>query len=223
MSVRPVIVGVAGGSGSGKSTIVAELVRLLGLGITTVIRHDWYYRDLSHLELDDRTEVNFDHPSSLETELLVKHVMTLISRCPVDAPSYDFATHTRSSVTIQLEPSQVLILDGILALAHEQLRELMDICVFVDTDVKKRLERRLERDSGERGRSPASVTVTAANRNYVNWARGGNFNPSGRVSIPSVTGDGTGVFGATVTRTFEMVVDPDSSGAAYEVPACPTS
>ena len=157
MSVRPVIVGVAGGSGSGKSTIVAELVSLLGLGITTVIRHDWYYRDLSHLELDDRTEVNFDHPSSLETELLVKHVMTLISGCPVDAPSYDFATHTRSSATIQLKPSQVLILDGILALAHEQLRELMDICVFVDTDVKKRLERRLERDSGERERSPASV------------------------------------------------------------------
>ena len=157
MSAHPVIVGIAGGSGSGKSTIVTELVHLLGLGITTVIRHDWYYRDLSHLELDDRTEVNFDHPSSLETELLVKHVMTLISRCPVDAPSYDFATHTRSSATIQLKPSQVLILDGILALAHEQLRQLMDICVFVDTDVKKRLERRLERDSGERGRSPASV------------------------------------------------------------------
>ena len=130
---------------------------LLGLGITTVIRHDWYYRDLSHLEFDDRTKVNFDHPSSLEAELLVKHVMTLISGCPVDAPSYDFTTHTRSSATIQLKPSQVLILDGILSLAHEQLRELMDICVFVDTDVKKRLERRLERDSGERGRSPASV------------------------------------------------------------------
>ena len=157
MSVRPVIVGVAGGSGSGKSTTVAELVRLLGLGITTVIRHDWYYRDLSHLELDDRTEVNFDHPSSLETELLVKHVRTLISGYPVDAPSYNFSTHTRSSVTIKLEPSQVLILDGILSLAHEQLRKLMDICVFVDTDVEKRLERRLERDSGERGRSPASV------------------------------------------------------------------
>ena len=157
LSVRPVIVGVAGGSGSGKSTTVAELVRLLGLGITTVIRHDWYYRDLSHLELDDRTEVNFDHPSSLETELLVKHVRTLISGYPVDAPSYNFSTHTRSSVTIKLEPSQVLILDGILSLAHEQLRKLMDICVFVDTDVEKRLERRLERDSGERGRSPASV------------------------------------------------------------------
>ena len=157
MSAHPVIVGIAGGSGSGKSTIVAELVHLLGPGITTVIRHDWYYRDLSHLELEDRTEVNFDHPSSLETELLVKHVMTLIAGNSVDAPSYDFSTHTRSSSTIQLEPSQVLILDGILALAHEQLRKLMDICVFVDTDVEKRLERRLERDSGERGRNPASV------------------------------------------------------------------
>ena len=157
MSAHLVIVGIAGGSGSGKSTIVAELVHLLGPGITTVIRHDWYYRDLSHLELEDRTEVNFDHPSSLETELLVKHVMTLIAGNSVDAPSYDFSTHTRSSSTIQLEPSQVLILDGILALAHEQLRKLMDICVFVDTDVEKRLERRLERDSGERGRNPASV------------------------------------------------------------------
>ena len=132
-------------------------MHLLGPGITTVIHHDWYYRDLSHLELEDRTEVNFDHPSSLETELLVKHVMTLIAGNSVDAPSYDFSTHTRSSSTIQLEPSQVLILDGILALAHEQLRKLMDICVFVDTDVEKRLERRLERDSGERGRNPASV------------------------------------------------------------------
>ena len=157
MSAHPVIVGIAGGSGSGKSTIVAELVHLLGPGITTVIHHDWYYHDLSHLELEDRTEVNFDHPSSLETELLVKHVMTLIAGNSVDAPSYDFSTHTRSSSTIQLEPSQVLILDGILALAHEQLRKLMDICVFVDTDVEKRLERRLERDSGERGRNPASV------------------------------------------------------------------
>ena len=157
MSAGPVIVGIAGGSGSGKSTIVAELVDLLGLGITTVIRHDWYYRDLSHLELEERTAVNFDHPSSLDTELLIEHVMTLVSGKSVDAPFYDFSTHTRSSSTIQLEPPQVLILDGILTLANEQLRELMDIRVFVDTDVEKRLNRRLERDSGERGRSPASV------------------------------------------------------------------
>ncbi len=157
MSAGPVIVGIAGGSGSGKSTIVAELVDLLGLGITTVIRHDWYYRDLSHLELEDRTGVNFDHPFSLDTELLIEHVMTLVSGNSVDTPFYDFSTHTRSSSTIHLEPSRVLILDGILTLAHERLRELMDIRVFVDTDVEKRLDRRLERDSGERGRSPASV------------------------------------------------------------------
>ena len=157
MSAGPVIVGIAGGSGSGKSTIVAELVDLLGLGITTVIRHDWYYRDLSHLELEERTAVNFDHPFSLDTELLIEHVMTLVSGNSVDTPFYDFSTHTRSSSTIHLEPSRVLILDGILTLAHERLRELIDIRVFVDTDVEKRLDRRLERDSGERGRSPASV------------------------------------------------------------------
>ena len=157
MSAGPVIVGIAGGSGSGKSTIVAELVDLLGLGITTVIRHDWYYRDLSHLELEERTAVNFDHPFSLDTELLIEHVMTLVSGNSVDTPFYDFSTHTRSSSTIHLEPSRVLILDGILTLAHERLRELMDIRVFVDTDVEKRLDRRLERDSGERGRNPASV------------------------------------------------------------------
>ena len=157
MSAGPVIVGIAGGSGSGKSTIVAELVDLLGLGITTVIRHDWYYRDLSHLESEERTAVNFDHPFSLDTELLIEHVMTLVSGNSVDTPFYDFSTHTRSSFTIHLEPSRVLILDGILTLAHERLRELMDIRVFVDTDVEKRLDRRLERDSGERGRSPASV------------------------------------------------------------------
>ena len=157
MSAHPVIVGIAGGSGSGKSTIAAELVRLLGLGITTVIRHDWYYRDLSHFELEDRIEVNFDHPSSLETELLVKHVMTLIAGNSVDAPSYDFSTHTRSSSTTQLQPSPVLILDGILTLAHHQLRKLMDIQVFVDTDVEQRMERRLQRDLDERGRSAKSV------------------------------------------------------------------
>ena len=158
LSERPVIVGIAGGSGSGKSTIVKKLVRLLGPDIAIVIRHDWYYQDLSHLDLDDRVKVNFDPPSSLETDLLVEHVMTLIRGDSVDAPSYDFATHTRSSHTVRLELSRVVILDGILTLAHDQLRQLMDVRVFVDTDVTKRLERRLRRDIGARGRSPESVT-----------------------------------------------------------------
>ena len=193
MSAQPVIVGVAGGSGSGKSTIVAELVHLLGLGITTVICHDWYYRDLSHFELEDRTEVNFDHPSSLETALLVRHITTLISGNSVDAPCYDFSTHTRSSSTMQLQPSPVLILDGILTLAHHQLRKLMDIRVFVDTDEEQRMERRLQRDLNERGRSAKSVmqqfekTVLPMHNQFVEPSKkhadmiifGGFHDPSG--------------------------------------------
>jgi uridine kinase len=136
--VRPVVMGVAGGSGSGKSTVVREVRRVVGRKTVSVIHHDAYYRDLSHLTFEERAEVNFDHPDSLETELLVAHDM-------------------RRPQTRHLAPTPVVVIDGILALADERLRALMDLKVFVETDEQARLRRRIRRDMRDRGRSLASV------------------------------------------------------------------
>ena len=157
MSVRPAVLGVAGGSGSGKSTVVREVTRILGSERVSILRHDAYYRDLSHLEFEEREKVNYDHPDSLETELLVQHVEALLQGQAVDAPTYDFTTHTRRAETERVEPHAVLILDGILILADKGLRELMDLKVFVDTEADVRLVRRIRRDMKKRGRSADSV------------------------------------------------------------------
>ncbi|GMV06405.1 MAG: uridine kinase [Gemmatimonadota bacterium] len=155
--VRPVVLGVAGGSGSGKSTVVREVGRLLGEGVSTVLHHDAYYRDLAHLTPEERARVNFDHPDSLETGLMAEHVRALQDGLPVRVPTYDFTTHTRTTVTEELHPSVVLILDGILVLADARLRELMDLKVFVDTEADVRLLRRIRRDVVKRGRTADSV------------------------------------------------------------------
>lgn len=157
MSWRPVVLGVAGGSGSGKSTVVREVTRILGSEVVSVLRHDAYYRDQSHLEFEERVEVNYDHPDSLETELLIRHVEALLGGESVDVPTYDFTTHTRRAETERVEPHPVLILDGILILADEELRDLMELKVFVDTDADVRLMRRTRRDMRKRGRSAESV------------------------------------------------------------------
>ena len=157
MRRRPVILGVAGGSGSGKSTVVRALVRSLGDDVASVIRHDWYYRDLVHLPLEQRSSVNFDHPDSLETELLVGHLRGLLAGDTIQAPTYDFSTHTRGEGTVTVRPTPAIVLDGILVLAHAELREIMDLAVFVDTEPDIRLIRRLRRDTGERGRTSESV------------------------------------------------------------------
>jgi uridine kinase len=125
--------------------------------MVSVLRHDAYYRDLSHMEFEDRALVNYDHPDSLETELLVHHVEELLRGRPVDVPTYDFTTHTRRSETERVSPSAVLVLDGILIFAHQELRELMDLKVFVDTAADVRLMRRISRDMKKRGRSAESV------------------------------------------------------------------
>ncbi len=157
MGVRPVVLGVAGGSGSGKSTVVREVVRIIGEDAASVIHHDAYYRDLAHLPLDVRARVNFDHPDALETELVAEQLATLMSGGSVEVPTYDFSTHTRRRETVTVHPTPVVILDGILVLAHAELRDLMDLKVFVDTDADVRLIRRVRRDTEERGRTAASV------------------------------------------------------------------
>lgn len=154
---RPVVLGVAGGSGSGKSTVVREVCRLLGPGVASVIHHDAYYRDLSHLSLENRVAVNFDHPESLETELMVAHVESLLAGRPAELPTYDFSTHTRAPDVQPLDPTPVLVLDGILVLADARLRSAMDLKVFVDTEADLRLLRRIRRDVVKRGRTADSV------------------------------------------------------------------
>jgi uridine kinase len=154
---RPVVMGVAGGSGSGKSTVVRQVARALPPGTTSVLHHDSYYRDLKHLTFEERVRVNFDHPDALETELMVAHVAALLEGVPAEVPTYDFATHTRAPAVARVPPTPLVVLDGILVLADTRLRELMDIKVFVDTEADVRLMRRLRRDVEERGRTAASV------------------------------------------------------------------
>lgn len=152
-----VFLGVAGGSGSGKTTVVKEILQRLHPSPVSVIHHDSYYLDLSHLPFEERVRMNFDHPDALETSLLAQHLMELRAGVGVDVPVYDFATHTRTGETRRVEPAGVTIVDGILVLADPHLRGLLDIKVFVDTDADIRFIRRLRRDQRDRGRSLDSV------------------------------------------------------------------
>ena len=163
---QPVVLGVAGGTGSGKTTVIAEIMRLLGPDGVAVIQHDWYYRDRSYLPVQERERLNYDHPDSLDTDLVVDHLRHLLRGDSIQAPVYDFASHTRLPKTRPVEPRPVMIVDGILVLAEPTLRSLMDIRVFVDTDSDLRLLRRIQRDIHQRGRTLESVI-----RQYVETAR----------------------------------------------------
>ena len=156
---RPVVLGVAGGTGSGKSTVVREVCRILGNGVASVLHHDSYYRDLAHIPFEARVERNFDHPEALETELMVAHVHSLLQGVPVEIPTYDFSTHTRRGETQLLHPTPVVVVDGILVLADPRLRDTMDLKVFVDTEADIRLLRRIRRDVVKRGRTADSVVA----------------------------------------------------------------
>ena len=153
---RSTIIGVAGGSGSGKTTVVREIVRALGSGNVAVIHHDSYYRDEPATRAADGS-INFDHPDALESELLARHLERLASGHPVEIPVYDFRTHHRLEQTERIEPARAIIVDGLLIFVERALRDLMDIKVFVDADADQRLMRRLRRDIKERGRDLDSV------------------------------------------------------------------
>ncbi len=152
MTDPPLIIGVAGGSGSGKTTVVNKIVQGIGKDNILLIEHDSYYRDLSHLTLTERQKQNFDHPSALETELMIRHLDALKNGYKVELPVYDFAAHTRSEKTFTATPREIVLIDGILIFVEPKLRKLMDIKLFVDTDDDVRLLRRLKRDINERGR-----------------------------------------------------------------------
>lgn len=154
---NPLIIGVGGGSGSGKTTVVNKIVEGIGKDQIVLIEHDSYYRDLSHLPLSERIKQNFDHPASLETELLIRHLDALKEGYKIEMPVYDFVGHTRAAESIPVAPKKVILIDGILIFSEPNLRKRMDIKLFVDTDDDVRLLRRLKRDINERGRSFDSV------------------------------------------------------------------
>jgi uridine kinase len=154
---KPLIIGLAGGSGSGKTTIAEAVVELVGAERVAVIPHDAYYRDQGALSFEERTRINYDHPDSLETELLARHLKRLRAGESIARPVYDFSTHTRSGDTVTVDPESVIIVEGILVLAEPTLRDAMDLRVYVDTDADLRLLRRLRRDIVERERTVDSV------------------------------------------------------------------
>ena len=154
---KPIVFGVAGGTASGKTTVARAVLDAVGAEQIAYLPHDAYYRDMPHLTLEERAHQNYDHPNSLETKLLIEHIKQLLKWRPVDVPVYDFTTHRRTEETVSVEPSPIILVDGILIFTKRKLRELMDIKVYVDTDPDVRFIRRLQRDIDERGRSLSSV------------------------------------------------------------------
>ncbi|MEO5825191.1 MAG: uridine kinase [Gemmatimonadales bacterium] len=152
---RPLIIGIVGGSGSGKTTVAHAIVD--ATGVASIIDHDAYYKDLAHLSLNERRQVNFDHPDSLDNDLLVDHLEALSAGRAIEKPTYDFALHTRATATVPMEPRDIIIVEGILLFADRRLRELFDIKVFVDVADDVRFIRRLVRDVEDRGRSMDDV------------------------------------------------------------------
>jgi uridine kinase len=153
------IIGIAGGSGSGKTTVASTVAEALAGEDVAIIEHDSYYRDHPDLSIDERAALNFDHPDAFETGLLVEHLKALRARRPIDKPRYDFATHRRIDDTTRVEGCKVIVVEGILVLVAPELRELFDLKIFVDTDADLRFIRRLQRDVKDRGRSVESVVA----------------------------------------------------------------
>ncbi len=153
----PLVIGIAGGSGSGKTTLAQIIRDRVGMQRIAYLPHDAYYKDLSNLPPNQRIAVNFDHPDSLETELLSQHILTLKEYLPVDLPVYDFKNHIRTQDTIHVSPKSIIMVEGILIFSDASLRKLLDVKIFVDTDSDIRFIRRLERDIAERGRTTESV------------------------------------------------------------------
>ncbi|HOZ14562.1 MAG TPA: uridine kinase [Tenuifilaceae bacterium] len=151
------IIGIAGGTGSGKTTVVNRIIESLPQGEVVVIPQDSYYMDNSHLPLEQRQEMNFDHPESIEFELLVEHIKKLKNGEPIEQPIYSYLTCTRAKETVPIQPRHVVIVEGILIFSCDELRKLMDIKVFVDADADDRLSRVIARDIVERGRSVNKV------------------------------------------------------------------
>ena len=154
---KNLVIGIAGGSGSGKTTVAEMISKDLGEERVVLILQDNYYKDLGHIPSEERAKVNFDHPDSIDAPLMARHLRDLKNGKAIDMPVYDFKTHTRLKKTIKVHPKEVLIIEGILVLEREEQRNLMDFKIYVDTDDDIRFIRRLKRDIAERGRNMESV------------------------------------------------------------------
>ncbi|WP_342389241.1 uridine kinase [Salinicoccus bachuensis] len=154
---RPTVIGIAGGSGSGKTSVTRKIMEALNGHSVVLIEQDYYYKDQSDKTFEERLETNYDHPFAFDNNLLISHIRQLIERQPVEIPTYNYEIHTRSDETIQVEPKDVIIIEGIFALENENLRNLMDVKLYVDTDSDIRILRRLKRDIEKRGRTMDSV------------------------------------------------------------------
>jgi uridine kinase len=155
--VDPVVIGIGGGTGSGKTTVANEVSRHFPEESVVIVHHDSYYLDRSHLTAGERVAINYDHPDAFDNDLLVEHLKILKEGRPIEKPVYDYDTHTRRSESITVRPARIVLLEGILVLASSRLRELMDIKLYVDTDADERFIRRLRRDILERGRTADQV------------------------------------------------------------------
>lgn len=172
MDGKVMIIGIAGGSGSGKTTLTNKICEKFA-GNISVVYHDSYYKAHPELTYEQRAKLNYDHPDSFETDLMIEHLNALKRGEPVDCPVYDFTVHNRSDKTLRINPAKVIVVEGILVFAQKRLRDLMDIKIFVDTDADERILRRILRDTKERGRSVDSVvkqylaTVKPMHEQYV--------------------------------------------------------
>jgi uridine kinase len=154
---NPLVIGIAGGTGSGKTTVAKEVLQRVGADNIAFLPQDAYYKDLSHLKMEQHSQVNFDHPDSLETELLIHHILQLKELKAIDLPVYDFSTDRRTANTIRVSPQPIILVEGILIFCEPELRKLLDVKIYVDTDPDIRFIRRLQRDISERGRTTESV------------------------------------------------------------------
>jgi uridine kinase len=154
---RPLLIGITGGTGSGKSTVTREIVNSLPKESITIIEQDAYYKDQSNLTYEERVKTNYDHPDAFDTKLLVRHLNMLLNGQAIEKPIYDFSIHNRKKETVRIEPRDIIILEGIMILQEVEIRDILDIKVYVDTDADVRIIRRIVRDMNERGRTLESV------------------------------------------------------------------
>ncbi len=171
-TTQPLVIGIAGASGSGKTTLASSILDAIGRDKIAFLPHDAYYRDQAELSYAERLKINYDHPDSLETDLLIKHIIALKAGKPVKRPVYDYIQHTRSAEVVTIEPCQIIMVEGILIFWEAKLRKIFDMKVFVETDSDICFIRRLTRDIEERGRTVESVVnqyLTTVRPSYIDF------------------------------------------------------